>query len=165
MQFEDLRKLTIAAAMDLADRAARPIPPTIVVPGGASTQLLTLTGFPDDDEARHEYLARFAADQLAANRVPAWGFVVEADVNGVDAVVAIYGARQKAPELTAAPLGDDGLGDFVPSEELDPTAMPFLHPLQHAVDALPAEPPDRVGGPGPIPGPDDPDAGLPLFGG
>ncbi len=165
MQFEDLRKLSIAAAMDLVDKGERPLTPTIVVPGGSSTQLLALAGFPDDDEARHEYLARFAADQLAANRVPAWGFVVQADVNGVDAVVVVYGARQKPPELTAAPLGDDGLGAFVEPEQLDPTAMPFLHPLQHAVDALPAEPADRMSGPGPIPGPDDPDAGLPLFGG
>lgn len=165
MQFEDLRKLSIAAAMDIVERGDRPVAATMVVPGGASTQILTLTDFPDQDEARHEYLANFAADQLAANRIPAWGFVVEAEINGVDAVVVVYGARKKAPELTAAPLLDDGLGDFVASEQLDPTAMPFLHPLQHAVDQLPAEPPDRMSGPGPIPGPDDPDAGLPLFGG
>ncbi|HKJ55933.1 MAG TPA: hypothetical protein VJ978_08090 [Nitriliruptoraceae bacterium] len=165
MQFEDLRKLSIAAAMDLVDKGQRPVAPTIVVPGGSSTQLVALTGFPDDDEARHDYLARFAADQLAANRVPAWGFVVQAEINGVEAVVVVYGARKKAPELTAAPLLEDGLAAFVEPEELDPTAMPFLHPLQHAVDALPAEPADRMSGPGPIPGPDDPDAGLPLFGG
>lgn len=165
MQFEDLRKLSIAAAMDLVQRGDRPVAPAMVVPGGSSTQILTLTGFPDQDEARHEYLANFAADQLAANRVPAWGFVVEAEINGVAAVVVVYGARKKAPELTAAPLLDEGLGDFVASEELDPTAMPFLHPLQHAVDQLPAEPADRMSGPGPIPGPDDPDAGLPLFAG
>lgn len=168
MQFDDLRKLCMAAAMDLVDRGERPIPPTVVVPGGERTQLLALTGFPDDDQARHDYLATFAQDQLAANRVPAWGVVVEAEVNGVDAVVVVYGARKKAPQLTAAPLEADGLGGFVEPEELDPTAMPFLHPLQHAVDALPAEPPDRPDGPGPLDGlgqgPDDPDAGLPLFG-
>lgn len=164
MQFDDLRKLCMAAAMDLVDRGQRPVPPTAVVPGGERTHLLALTGFPDDDEARHDYLATFAQDQLAANRVPAWGIVVEAEINGVDAVVVVYGARKKAPHLTAAPLDDDGLGDFVQPEELDPTAMPFLHPLQHAVDALPAEPADRPSGPGPLTGPDDPDAGLPLFG-
>lgn len=163
MQFDDLRKLTMAAAHDLVDKAAdtgaRPIAATMVVPGGASTRLVTLAGFPDTDEARHDYLAQFAADQLTANRVPAWGFVVEAVINEVDAVVAIYGARQQAPELTAAPLGPDGLGSWVEAEPLDPTAMPFLHPLQHAVDALPAEPLDRL--PGPLD--DHTDAGLPLF--
>lgn len=165
MQFDDLRRLCQAAAMDLAERGERPIPPTAVVPGGERTQLLALSGFPDDDEARHAYLATFAHDQLAANRVPAWGVVVEAEVNGIDALVVVYGARKKAPQLTAAPLTADGLGRFVDAEELDPTAMPFLHPLQHAVDALPAEPADRPTGPGPLTGPDEPDAGLPLFGG
>ncbi len=163
MQFDDLRKLCLAAAMDLVEREERPIPPTVIVPGGDRTQLLALTGFPDDDEERHAYLATFADDQLAANRVPAWGVVVEAEVNGVDALVVVYGARKKAPHLTAAPLDDDGLGAFVDSEELDPTAMPFLHPLQHAVDALPAEPADRPSGPGPITGAGGTDAGLPLF--
>lgn len=165
MQFDDLRRLCLAAATDLADRGDRPIAPTMVVPGGDRTQLLTLAGFPDDDEARHAYLVEFARDRLAANRVPAWGLVVEGEVGGVDALVVVFGARKKAPMLTAAPLDEDGLGTFVEAEELDPTAMPFLHPLQHVVDALPAEPADRPGGPGPIPGPDDPDAGLPLFGG
>ncbi len=166
MQFDDLRRLCKAAAIDLVDRGERPVPPTVVVPGGERTQLLALTGFPDDDEARHDYLAAFAEDQLAANRVPAWGLVVEAEVDGVDAVVVVYGARRAPPELTAAPLGADGLGDFVEAEELDPTAMPFLHPLQHAVDSLPAEPADRPDGPGPLDGPlgGGGDAGLPLFG-
>lgn len=163
MQFEDLRKLSIAAAMDIVDKSledgTRPLPPTMVVPGGETTQLLALAGFPADDEARHAYLANFAKDRLSDQRVPAWGFVVEADVNEVPAVVVVYGARKKAPELTAAPLGDDGLGEFVEPEPLDPTAMPFLHPLQHAVDALPAEPADRGSGAAA-----DPEGGLPLFG-
>lgn len=163
MQFEDLRKLTVAAAMDLVDKALDDgdghIPATIVVPGGASTRLVTLAGFPDEDEARHEYLAEFAIDELSANRVPAWGFVVAAEVNDVDAVVAVYGARKQAPQVTAAPLGPDGLGDFVAPEELDPTALPFLHPLQHVVDSLPAEPIDRAAGPLDH----APDAGLPLM--
>ncbi len=65
-----------------------------------------------------------------------------------------YGARWHAPEVTAAPLTDDGLGEFAPPEELDPTALPFLHPLQHAVDALPADDaPGRGRGEG----------GLPMF--
>lgn len=162
MQFSDLRKLTIAAALDLVDKAAAAdqpgVPPTVVVPGGSSTRLLTLTGFPDDDEGRHDYLAQFAEDQLSANRVPAWGFVVSAEVNGVDAVVAVYGARRQAPQVTAAPMEGDELGNFVEAEDLDPTAMPFLHPLQHAVDALPSEPIDRLEGPLDH----APDAALPL---
>lgn len=178
MQYDDLRRLCLAAANDLVDRGERPIPPTVVVPGGDRTQLLSLTGFPDDDEARHAYLATFAHERLSANRVPAWGLVVEGEINEVDALVVVFGARKKAPMLTAAPLGEDGLGTFVEAEELDPTAMPFLHPLQHAVDALPAEPADRPSGPGPLTGPltgphtgagragpDDADAGLPLFDG
>ncbi|MBY5163907.1 hypothetical protein [Salsipaludibacter albus] len=160
MQFEDLRKLCIAAAMELAGREERPIPPTMLVPGGERTQLLTLAGFPEEDEARHAYLATFAKEQLEANRVPAWGFLAEGEVGDADAIVAVYGARKKHPRITAAPLADDGVGDFVEAEELDPTAMPFLHPLQHVVDALPAEPADRPEGPGPI----TPDTGLPLFG-
>jgi hypothetical protein len=32
---------------------------------------------------------------------------------------------------------EGGLDEFLTAEELDPTALPFLHPLQHAVDALP----------------------------
>lgn len=160
MQFEDLRKLSIAAAGDLVDRGERPIPATVVVPGGERTRLLRLPGFPDDDESRHTLLATLAQDVLQANRVPAWGFLAEGVVDGVDAVVVVYGARNKAPRVTAAPLLDDVLGEFVDAEDLDPTAMPFLHPLQHVVDSLPAEPPDRASGPGPI----DPDAGLPLIG-
>jgi hypothetical protein len=53
-------------------------------------------------------------------------------------VLVAYGARRHAPELTAAHFDADGsLDAFVRAEPLDPTALPFLHPLQHAVDALP----------------------------
>lgn len=160
MQFDDLRRLCLAAAQDIVsnhDPVGGPLTPTVVLPGGDKTQLLALSGFPDEDEARHAYLATFAQDQLADRRVPAWGLVVQAEVNGVDAVVVVYGARKKAPELTAAPLTADGVGQFVDPEPLDPTAMPFLHPLQHAVDSLPAEPADRGQGR------DQPNGGLPLF--
>jgi hypothetical protein len=54
-------------------------------------------------------------------------------------VVVVFGARRHAPHLTASWFAEDGdLEEFAPDEELDPTALPFLHPLQHAVDALPA---------------------------
>jgi hypothetical protein len=155
MKFEELRFVCEEAARDVVARGQRPVPPTMVLPGADRTRLLTLTGFPEDDEARHEYLVRFAHDQITQPGVPAWGFLAEAEVGGHDAVAIVYGARRHAPEVSAAPLGEDGLGEFLAAEELDPTAMPFLHPLQHAVDALPA-----VEGDEPEEG-----GGLPIFGG
>lgn len=157
MKFEELRFVCEEAAKDVVAKGQRPVPPTVVLPGADRTRLLTLTGFPTDDEDRHAYLAQLAHEQITEPGVPAWGFLVEAEIGGHDAVAIVYGARKHAPEVSAAPLDDDGLGEFVPGEELDPTAMPFLHPLQHAVDALPG-----VEGEGGGPGPDE--GGLPLFG-
>ena len=132
----------------------RPVPPTIVLPGPERTRLLTLSDFPADDEERHAYLAHLALEQITTGGTPAWGFLVEVEIGERDAVAIVYGARKHAPEISAAPLEDDQLGEFVAGEELDPTAMPYLHPLQHAVDALPAKEGDDPGlGEG----------GLPLF--
>ena len=157
MKFEELRFVCEEAAKDVVAKGQRPVPPTVVLPGADRTRLLTLSDFPEDDEARHDYLAQLAHDQITRGKVPAWGFVVEAEIAGQDAVAIVYGARKHAPEISAAPLAENELGDFVPAEELDPTAMPFLHPLQHAVDALPAlegdDPGDITGG-----------GGLPMFG-
>lgn len=157
MQFEELRYVCQEAAVDLVSKRGRPLVPHVVLPGSERTQLLELTGFPSgDDEAAHEYLANLAADRIQAGRIPCWGFVAEAEVSGQDAVVVVFGARKHAPHVTASPFDADGnLDEFVPSEELDPTAMPFLHPLQHAVDQLPAL--DQPPGPG-----DGPD--LPIIG-
>ena len=139
MQFEELRFVCQEAAMDLLRSRGRPIPPTVVLPGPQRTQLLSLPELPEDDETRHLVLAQLATDHVTAAGVPCWGFVSEADVGGQDAVVVVYGARRHAPHITASTFAEDGdLAEFVPSEELDPTALPFLHPLQHAVDALPA---------------------------
>lgn len=139
MQFEELRFVCQEAAGDLARTRGRPLPPTVVLPGPQRTQLLTLPVLPSDDEARHGVLAQLAADHITAAGVPCWGFVAEAEVDGQDAVVVVYGARRHAPHLTGARFATDGgLEEFARSEELDPTALPFLHPLQHAVDALPA---------------------------
>ena len=132
----------------------RPVPPTVVLPGAERTRLLTLSDFPADDEERHAYLAHLAYEQITTAGTPAWGFLVEVEVGGHDAVAIVYGARKHAPAISAAPLEDDQLGEFVAGEELDPTAMPYLHPLQHAVDALPA-----MEGDDPFPG----EGGLPLF--
>ncbi|MDX1622026.1 MAG: hypothetical protein R3320_13600 [Nitriliruptorales bacterium] len=154
MRFEELRFVCTEAAKDLVQQHREDhVPPTIVLPGPERTRLLTLPRFPEDDEQRHAYLAQFAEDEISKNLIPAWGFVAEAeDSSGHDVVVVVYGARRHPPELTAARLRQGELDEFVPPEELDPTAMPFLHPLQHAVDALPAlEDPSQAGG-------------LPMFG-
>jgi hypothetical protein len=138
MQFEELRFITQQAALDIVGKYDRPLPPTLVLPGPARTLLLTLPALPDDDQQRHAVLAEIAAEHLTGGAVPCWGFVAEADVAGDDAIITVYGARRHTPHLSAALFDQDGtFGEFVPAEELDPTALPYLHPLQHAVDALP----------------------------
>jgi len=138
VQFDELRFITQEAALDVVTKHQRPIPPTVVLPGPARTLLLTLPSLPDDDELRHLVIAELAAEHLTGEGIPCWGFVAEADVAGHDGVVTVFGARRHTPHLSAALFGEDGgLEEFVPAEELDPQAMPFLHPLQHAVDALP----------------------------
>jgi hypothetical protein len=154
VQFEELRYICQEAAIDVLRERGRPVPPTLVLPGQERTRLLTLPGFPEDDEDRHTVLAQVAEDELTANEIPCWGFVSEAEVGGSDAVVVVFGARRHAPHITASPFGETGeLEEFVASEELDPTALPFLHPLQHAVDALAALPQGDRDTPG---DPDDP---------
>lgn len=139
MQFEELRFVCQQAAVELLATRGRPVTPTVVLPGPQRTELLALPDLPSDDEDRHAVLAELAHDRVTADRIPCWGFVAEADVSGDDVVVVVYGARRHPPEITAARLVDnDTLDEFVAAEPLDPTAMPFLHPLQHAVDALPA---------------------------
>jgi hypothetical protein len=143
VQFEELRYICQEAAVDVLRERGRPVPPTLVLPGSERTRLLTLPGFPEDDEDRHTVLAQVAEDELKPNEIPCWGFVCEAEVGNRDAVVVAFGARRHAPHITASPFAGEGeLEEFVPSEELDPTALPFLHPLQHAVDALAALPQD-----------------------
>lgn len=169
MEFAELRYVCQQAALDLVREKPRPLPPAVVLPGPQRTRVVTLPRFPDDDEARHAVLAQLAIDEITAQQVPAWGFVAEADVGGGDAVVVVFGARRHAPHLTASRFGEDGdLEEFVPDEELDPTALPFLHPLQHAVDALPAVgegfdamDPKRATGPDDPPAP-PPGGGLPI---
>jgi hypothetical protein len=156
MQFEELRFVCQQAALDLVRTRGRPIPPTVVLPGPDRTALMALPDFPADDEARHAVLAQLAHDRLTTERIPCWGFVSEATVGDEDVVVVVYGARRHAPALTASRYDDAGrLDEFMPSEPLDPTALPFLHPLQHAVDALAGAPdvfdladPKRGAGPG-----------------
>jgi hypothetical protein len=105
-----------------------------------------LPDFPDDDRERFDFLSHFAADRMQPTNAAAYGFLGEAELatgdGAVDVVVVVYGARRHRPLVTAAPLGEE-LGSFSHSEPLDPTAMPFLSPLQHVVDA--AQPPDVTG--------------------
>jgi hypothetical protein len=168
MQFDELRFITQEAALDVVTKHARPLPPTVVLPGPARTLLLTLPSLPDEDELRHLVMAELALEHLTGEGVPCWGFVAEADVGGEDGVVTVFGARRHTPHISAALFDESGsLTEFVRAEELDPTALPFLHPLQHAVDALPGAQdvfdvydPKRAG-------PEDPGAAgpsrLPMF--
>jgi hypothetical protein len=138
VRFEELRYVCLEAAADLVRTKGRPLPPTVVLPGPDRTQLVSLPALPDEDEARHVVLAELAEDRVRAGSVPCWGFIAEADASGAEVVLVVYGARRHRPHLTASPFAEDGsLAGFVPDEELDPTALPFLHPLQHAVDSLP----------------------------
>jgi hypothetical protein len=132
---EELDAVCREAARDLVGREGRPVRPAVVLPLPAATRVTTLPDFPDDDGARFDLLAHFAAEVMRPANAPAYGFVAEAEVGNVDVVVVAYGARNHRARVTAAPLGEDGVGDFTPPEDLDPTAFPFLSPLQHAADA------------------------------
>lgn len=166
MQFDELRFVCQEAALDLLRNRGRPIPPTVVLPGPERTELVALPELPEDDQHRHTVIAQLAHDRISADSIPCWGFVAEADLGGQDGVVVVYGARRHRPHLTGAGFDDDGaLEGFLDSEELDPTALPFLHPLQHAVDSLPAMgdvfadvDPKRGGS-------EEPGGGLPVIGG
>lgn len=136
MQFEELRFVCQQAAKDHVEQGERPLAPAVVLPGPERTRIVRLRGFPDDDESRHTLIKQFAKDEVEKNLVPCWGFLAEATMGEQDVVVAVYGARRHAPVVTAATLQDGELGEFLPEEPLDANAMPFLHPLQHAVDAM-----------------------------
>ncbi len=137
IQFEELRFVCQEAAKDQAEQGERPIAPAVVLPGPERTRVVRLAGFPEDDEERHAFIRQFASDEVEKNLIPCWGFLAEAELaDGTDVVVVVYGARRHAPVVSAAPITEGGLGEFLPDEPLDPTAMPFLHPLQHTVDAM-----------------------------
>ena len=154
MRLEELEVVCHEAARNLVARGSRPVPASVILPLPEATRVVTLPDFPDDDPTRFDLLSAFARDTMRPANAPCYGFVAEAvaDAGGqpVDVVVVAYGARQHRPRITAAPLVSapeaDGseLGEFTEAEELDPTAMPFLSPLQHAVDH--AQPPDDGGG-------------------
>lgn len=134
MTLEQLRALMVEAAADLVAREARPLPITVVVPLPASTRVTTLPGFPEDDQDRFDLLARFAAEVMVPANAPCFGFLAEAEADGADVLLAAFGARRRGAQVMAAALTEAGLGEFGEPEELDPAALPFLRPLQHAAD-------------------------------
>lgn len=138
MTIDELRTLCQQAARDLADRHVGRVPAAVVLPGREATQIATLADFPDDDHDRHLVLSHFAADRMVPHGVPCYGFVAEAELavsdEPVDVVMVVFGARQRGAWVTAAPVEAHALGEFSEIEQLDPAAMPFLQPLQHAAD-------------------------------
>ena len=152
MRMEELEAVVRQAAVDLVAREPHPFPPAVALPLPDATRVTTFPDFPDDDRERFDLLSRFAGGVVLPANAPAYGFVGEAvlDAGGepVDVVVVVCGARRRRAVVAAAPRTDEGLGEFGPSEELDPTSMPFLAPLQHAVDA--ARPPEDGGTPLPV---------------
>ena len=148
MRLEELEVVCQEAARNAVERSMRPVPATVVLPLPSATRVTALLEWPDDDTARYELLHRFAHDVMQTANAPCFGFLAEAiaDVDGVptEILVVAYGARGHQPQVMAAPLDDEGLGDFSPSEPLDATAFPFLAPLQQAAAA--SRPPDAFGG-------------------
>jgi hypothetical protein len=147
MRIEELEVVCREAAAQVVARGARPLPPTMVLPLPASTRVVALPDFPEDDAGRRDLLSRFAEEEMRTANAPAYGFVAEglaADDAGapIEVVVVVYGARGHHPIIVAAPLDGEDLGAFTEPEPLEPTAMPFLQPVQHAVDA--ATPPDAM---------------------
>lgn len=147
MRIEELELVCREAAAQIVSRGERPLPPSIVLPLPAATRVVALPDFPDDDGGRFDLLSRFAEEEMRPANAPAYGFVAEAAAQSeagtpLEVVVVVYGARGHHPRIVAAPLGEGELGPFGEPEVLEPTAMPFLSPVQHAVDA--AEPPDAM---------------------
>lgn len=148
MTLEQLQLLVQEAAHQLVGRTERPHPVTVVLPLAGSTRVLSLETFPDDDTDRHELLSRFAAEKMVPVNASCFGLLAEAEAaEGGDLLLVVYGARRRGSFVTAAPLAEDGtLGEFVPAEPLEPTALPFVRPLQHAADLAEADRDDAGGG-------------------
>lgn len=149
MRLEELEAVCREAARGVVEREGRPVPAAVVLPLPDSNKVTTFPDFPADDAGRAALLERFAADAVRPANASCFGFLAEAALDAgdgapVDVVVVAYSARHHHGHVTAAPLDADGVGAFTPAEELDPAAMPFLAPLQDAVDA--AGPPDAFGG-------------------
>lgn len=148
MRMDELESVCRQAAADMVERerAAGVLPAAVVLPLPAATRVVRLPELPEEAGARFALLSRFAEDEMRPANASCYGFVAEALTReGDDVVVVVYGARGHHPRITAAPVDGGGLGTWAPAEDLAPSAMPFLAPLQHAADA--AEPPDVMAGP------------------
>lgn len=155
MRIEELQFVCEEAAKDLVSNRTRPFNPVVVLPRPDKSRLVELEAFPTEEEAQRELMANFANDHLVAEQIPCYGFLAEAEIDGTDVLLVVYGARKHYPHVTAAGLSDEGLTTpFQEPEELDPHALPFLHPLQRAVDEMEAE--------ATAPGPVDGGGGLPI---
>lgn len=129
------------AARDLVAHESRPLPAVVVLPGPGSTRLVRIPDWPDDEPGRFALLSALARDEILATSTPAYGFLAEAELaGGGDVLLVVYGAQDHPPQITAAPFENSELGEFIEPEPLAPEALPFLHPLQHAVDAVQAPP-------------------------
>lgn len=149
MRLAELEAVCREAARGVVEREGRPVPAAVVLPLPESNKVTSFSEFPVDDPARTALLERFAEDVMRPANASCFGFLAEATLDAgdgppVDVVVVAYSARRGHAHITAAPLVDATVGDFGAAEELDPAAMPFLRPLQEAVDA--AGPPDAFGG-------------------
>lgn len=149
MRVEELEVVCQEAARNLVARSDGAIAASVVLPLPSKTSVTTLPDWPDDEPARLELLEHFTEEVARPNNAACYGFVAEAlaadeDGQPVDVVVVAFGARNNHPRVAAAVLAEGGLGEFTPSEPLAPSAMPFLAPLQRAVDH--ARPPDAFSG-------------------
>lgn len=150
MRPDELEHVCKEAARDLVAREQRPLPPTVVLPDPQSTRLIRIPDLPDGDNERSVVLDALAREEIVNASRPAYGFLAEGELpDQTEVVIVVFGAHGLAPRITAAPFDETvgGLGDFVATEDLDPMAFPFLHPLQHAVDEV-REPPPPPGLPG-----------------
>lgn len=149
MRLAELEAVCREAARGVLEREGRPVPATVVLPLADSNKVTSFPDFPTDDATRTALLERFSDEVARPANASCFGFLAEATLDTgegppVDVVVVAYSARHHHPHVTAAPVGDEGLGAFSAAEELHPDAMPFLAPLQAAVDG--AGPPDAFGG-------------------
>ena len=149
MRVEELEVVCQEAARNLVARSDGALQVSVVLPLPSRTSVTTLPDWPDDEHARAQLLERFAADVAQPNNASCYGFIAEGVASGeddepVDVVVVAFGARNNHPRVAAAVLTAEGLEEFTESEPLAPSAMPFLAPLQRAVDA--ARPPDAFSG-------------------
>ncbi|MDQ3932470.1 MAG: hypothetical protein M3252_06510 [Actinomycetota bacterium] len=137
MRFEELAFVCQEAARDLVARETRPLPVVVVLPGPRATRLVRIPDWPDDESARLALLSALAHDEILSTSTPAYGFLAEAEIGAAeDVLLVVYGAHDRPPHVTAAPFADGELGEFLEAEPLDPDALSFLRPLQHAVDAV-----------------------------